>query len=66
MPKLVSRINHKPKINLKYKEPARYQSWCVGGRGMQISGSEASLVYIGSSRPARASFWDPVSRKYIK
>jgi hypothetical protein len=35
----------------------------LGGRGRQISGFEASLVYRVSSRTARATQRNPVSKK---
>jgi hypothetical protein len=36
----------------------------LGGRGRQISEFEASLVYIVSSRPARVTQRNPVSKKH--
>jgi hypothetical protein len=38
----------------------------LGGRGRQISEFEASLVYRVSSRTARATQRNPVSKKQIK
>jgi hypothetical protein len=42
---------------------ARLLSQRLGGRGRQISEFEASLVYRGSSRTARTTQRNPVSKK---
>jgi hypothetical protein len=41
----------------------RLYSQHLGGRGRQISGFEASLVYKVSSKTARATQRNPVSKK---
>jgi hypothetical protein len=42
------------------------QGWHLGGRGRRISEFEASLVYRVSSRTARATQRNPVSKKKKK
>jgi hypothetical protein len=58
------------KSNFTKTEPgvggARLKSQQSGGRGRQISEFEASLVYRMSSRTARATQRNPVSKKKKK
>jgi hypothetical protein len=55
------------KAALKMKEKSRVW-WCThsGGRGRWISEFQASLVYKVSSRPARATQRNPVSKNKTK
>jgi hypothetical protein len=52
-------IEHIRKILLSWAVVA-YTSYHSGGRGRQVSEFEASLVYRGSSRTARATQRNPV------
>ena len=64
------RINHMHSVkNLQYQlggGGTRLKSQHLGGRGRQISEFEASLVYRMSSRTARATQRNPVSKNKTK
>ena len=56
-------LGHRKKPGLIFKRNASFQH--LGGKGRQISEFEASLVYRVSSKTARATQRNPVSKNYM-